>query len=287
MARKRMFDSEIIGQDSFLDLPKECIALYFLLGMEADDEGFVSPRKVMRMYNISEDTLKIIIAKNYIIPFETGVVVITDWKRNNYLDKNRIKETIYQKEKSMLGFDETNEQYYLMSTGSSVKQMLNNGLTDVKQTLNQNRVEESSIEENRVEENSIEEGDGCVDGSFQIVESDGCVDGFDKVIDFYNNNIGLITQYTKELLEDYAKSMDCDVIIYAMQLAVEANVRTVKYIKAILNSWVNQGITTLLVAQEENQKHRNPETKSKQETQEEKNVRRAKEIEEAMKNAIK
>lgn len=125
MARKRMFDSEIISQDSFMDLPKEAIALYFLLGMEADDEGFVAPKKVMRIYNISSDTLKILIAKKYIIPFDTGVVVITDWKRNNYLDKNRIKPTIYQKEKSMLAFDEKNQQYVLNVEISSVKRKFN------------------------------------------------------------------------------------------------------------------------------------------------------------------
>jgi len=125
MARKRMFDSEIISQDSFMDLPKEAIALYFLLGMEADDEGFIAPKKVMRIYNISNDTLKILIAKNYIIPFDTGVVVITDWKRNNYIDKNRMKGTIYQEEKSMLIFDDKNQKYVLNAETPSVKRMFN------------------------------------------------------------------------------------------------------------------------------------------------------------------
>ncbi len=91
MARKRMFDTEIINQDSFLDLPMEAKALYFLLGMEADDEGFVSPKKVLRMYGGTEDSVKILILKNYLIPFKSGVVVITDWKRNNYLDKTKVK----------------------------------------------------------------------------------------------------------------------------------------------------------------------------------------------------
>lgn len=125
MARKRMFDSEIINQDSFLDLPMEAKAIYFLLGMEADDEGFVSYRKVLRLYGGTEDSVKILAAKNYIIPFKSGVIVITDWKRNNYLDKNRMKETIYQEEKAMLIFDEQKEQYTLNSVVSSVKQRFN------------------------------------------------------------------------------------------------------------------------------------------------------------------
>ena len=79
-----MFDLEIINQDSFLDLPMESKALYFLLGMEADDEGFINPKKVLRLYGGTEDSLKVLIAKNFIIPFSTGVIVITDWKRNNY-----------------------------------------------------------------------------------------------------------------------------------------------------------------------------------------------------------
>lgn len=140
MAKKRMFDNEIISQDSFIDLPKEAIALYFLLGMEADDEGFVAPKKVMRVYAISDDTLKILVAKNYIIPFKSGVVVITDWKRNNYLDKNRITPTIYQEEKEQLMFDDKKNKYLLNACDSSVKQMLNDGLTSI---------EENSIEEKK------------------------------------------------------------------------------------------------------------------------------------------
>jgi len=156
MARKRMFDNDIINQDSFLDLPTESKALYFLLGMEADDEGFVTPKRVMRLHNIAEDNLKVLIAKNYVVQFESGVVVITDWKRNNYLDKNKIKPTIYVDEKKMLSYDETKQQYALNSVTTRVKPKLNQSLTKVNQKLTQYSIEEYSIEENRIEENSIE-----------------------------------------------------------------------------------------------------------------------------------
>lgn len=153
MARKRMFDSEIINQDSFLDLPTEAKALYFLLGMEADDEGFVSPKRILRLHGISNDSLKLLIVKQYLIPFESGVVVITDWKRNNYLDKNRIRETIYVKEKKMLKYDEENLKYFFVSEASNpvlpdVKQMLNESLTNVKPE--EKRREEKSGEENNI-----------------------------------------------------------------------------------------------------------------------------------------
>lgn len=130
MARKRMFDSEIISQDSFLDLPLEAKALYFLLGMEADDEGFVAPKKVLRLYGGTEDSLRILALKNYIIPFKTGVIVITDWRRNNYLDKNRIKETIYQAEKKQISFNPNTEQYELNKCLTDVEPMLNNHIQE-------------------------------------------------------------------------------------------------------------------------------------------------------------
>lgn len=141
MARKRMFDLDIINQDSFFDLPMDAKALYFLLGMEADDEGFVSPKKVLRLYGGTEDSLKVLIAKKYIIPFETGVIVITDWKRNNYLDKNKTKPTIYQDEKMQIMYDENSQKYI--------------SLTEVKPKLNQS-LEKVNVEENRIEENRIE-----------------------------------------------------------------------------------------------------------------------------------
>lgn len=87
--------------------------------------------------------------------------------------------------------------------------------------------------------------------------SDSCVDGLQKIIDFYNENIGLITPYGVEVLEDYFKDMPTDLIIYAMQISVEANKRTIKYIKAILNNWQKAGIRTLVQAKDENHKKKN------------------------------
>lgn len=87
--------------------------------------------------------------------------------------------------------------------------------------------------------------------------SDSCVDGLQKIIDFYNENIGLITPYGVEVLGDYSKDMPTDLIIYAMQISVEANKRTIKYIKAILNNWQKAGIRTLVQAKDENHKKKN------------------------------
>jgi hypothetical protein len=134
MAQKRMFCRSIIEMDSFLDLPNSSKALYFLLGMEADDEGFVSPKRVLRLYQFEDDNLRILIAKGFVIPFQNNVIVITHWHSNNYLDGSRIKSTKYKEEKAQLLLTEDNSYVF------------NNGST---------RVEESSVEERRIEENRI------------------------------------------------------------------------------------------------------------------------------------
>lgn len=146
MARKRMFDLDVINQDSFFDLPMEAKALYFLMGMEADDEGFVSPRKILKLYGGTEDSLRVLAAKGYIIPFKTGVIVITDWKRNNYIQKDRLKPTIYQEEKAQLEYDNETQKYVCLT---NVKQMLNNGLTNVN-------IDKNRIDKNRIDKNSID-----------------------------------------------------------------------------------------------------------------------------------
>ena len=139
-----MFDLDIINQDSFIELPMDAIALYFLLGMEADDEGFVNPKRVMKLYGGKEDSIKVLSAKGYLIPFESGVVVITDWKRNNYLNKDRIKPTIYSYEKSLVNYDEITQKY----------SMFNKCLTNVH------------IEEKRIEENSRDKNSRDIDEIF-------------------------------------------------------------------------------------------------------------------------
>lgn len=84
MANKRMFSLSVVDTDRFLDMPVSTQALYFHLGMHGDDDGFVSsPRKIARAAGCNDDDLRLLIQKNYIIPFESGVVVITDWRLNN------------------------------------------------------------------------------------------------------------------------------------------------------------------------------------------------------------
>lgn len=81
---------------------------------------------------------------------------------------------------------------------------------------------------------------------------DSCVDGLQEIIDFYNNNIGAITPYGTDILADYLQEMPKELIILAMKKSVEANIRTIQYIKGILNNWKKKGINTLVEAEQEN-----------------------------------
>lgn len=103
MAERRMFAKTIIDSDAFLDMPLSTQALYFHLSMRADDDGFINnPKKIQRMIGGTDDDLKLLVAKNFIIPFESGVVVIKHWKIHNYIQKDRYKETVYKEEKAFL-----------------------------------------------------------------------------------------------------------------------------------------------------------------------------------------
>ena len=115
MAERRMFAKTIIDSDAFLDMPLSTQALYFHLSMRADDEGFINnPKKIQRMIAASDDDLKLLTAKNFIIPFESGVVVIKHWKIHNYIRSDRIHLTKYTDEKALLDTKE-NGAYTIMS----------------------------------------------------------------------------------------------------------------------------------------------------------------------------
>ena len=103
MAEKRMFAKSIIDTDAFLSMPLSAQALYFHLCMRADDDGFVSnPRKIQRMISCADDDLKLLIAKRYILVFDSGVIVIKHWRIHNYIRKDTYHETLYLEEKSSL-----------------------------------------------------------------------------------------------------------------------------------------------------------------------------------------
>ncbi|WP_455489446.1 hypothetical protein [Gemmiger sp.] len=113
MARRRMFSLDVVDTDRFLDMPSSTQALYFHLGMRADDDGFVaSPKRTTAMCGCSADDLNLLAAKGFVRPFESGVLVIVDWKKNNLLRPDRYTPTQFQKEKAQLGIPAVNQSTY-------------------------------------------------------------------------------------------------------------------------------------------------------------------------------
>ena len=116
MAQRRMFSLQVIDTDQFLDMPASAQALYFHLGMRADDDGFVSsPRKIMKITNSSDDDYKLLLAKQFVIPFESGICVIRHWRIHNYIQADRYHETIYLSEKQQVKVE--NNHYEALDTG--------------------------------------------------------------------------------------------------------------------------------------------------------------------------
>lgn len=103
MSERRMFSKSITESDMFLDLPPSAQALYFHLSMNADDEGFVNnSKRIRKVCGANEDDLQHLIRNDFLIRFDSGICVITHWKINNTLRKDRFKATNYLEEKAML-----------------------------------------------------------------------------------------------------------------------------------------------------------------------------------------
>ena len=152
MAERRMFSKQIIDSDAFLDLPLSTQALYFHLSMRADDDGFVNnPKKIRRLVGASEDDLNLLIAKSFLIKFETGLVVIKHWKIHNYIQKDRYRPSAYIEEKEMLKIKE-NKAYSL-----DVSAMDTECIQDV-------RVGKVRIGKDRLGKDSIDKNNMCVPG---------------------------------------------------------------------------------------------------------------------------
>ena len=155
MAEKRMFTQKIIDSDAFLDMPLSTQALYFHLNMRADDDGFVNnPKRIQRTVGASEDDLKLLIAKRFLLCFENGVIVIKHWRMHNTLRKDRYNPTQYQEQFALLDIKDNNaytEKKPDVDCMATDWQPLGN------QTATQRSIEEISIVEKREEKGRKEE----------------------------------------------------------------------------------------------------------------------------------
>ncbi len=138
MAERRMFSKTVINDDKFLDMPATTRSLYFHLGMMADDDGFIaSPKAIIRSSNCSEDDLKLLIAKGFVIGFESGVIVIRHWKMHNYIQKDRYRHTSFKKECEQLVVENGIYQKCIQDVSS----MYTECIQDVRETDTQYSIE--------------------------------------------------------------------------------------------------------------------------------------------------
>ena len=140
-----MFAKTIIDSDAFLDMPVTARLLYYDLAMRADDDGFInSPKKIMRMVGASQDDLSILILRKFIIPFDSGVVVIKHWRIHNYIRGDTYHETTYKEEKATLELDENKAYRAIVNAPSTERPRL------VDDTLTQDRLGKDSIGKDRL-----------------------------------------------------------------------------------------------------------------------------------------
>ncbi|MBM7549842.1 replisome organizer [Peptoniphilus gorbachii] len=149
MADKRMFSLKIVDSDLFLDMPLSSQCLYFHLSMRADDDGFVNnPKKIIKIIGANEDDLKILIAKGFVIVFDQGIIVITHWKINNYIRKDRYKPTMYIEQK---------QQLYQTENGAYISEekvgchLVNQRLSSGQPSIDKGRLDKVSIDKGRGE----------------------------------------------------------------------------------------------------------------------------------------
>ena len=141
VAKKRMFNVDIVGSDAFLDLPHTSQALYFQLGMRADDDGFVgNPKTIQRIAGTKASDLELLVKKRFLLQFPSGVVVIKHWKINNQIQKDRYTPTVYTEEYQSL-YIKDNKAYTEMDKGcvQSVSKM------DTQISIDKNRLDKNSI----------------------------------------------------------------------------------------------------------------------------------------------
>lgn len=155
MAERRMMSKSIIKSDTFLDMPATTQNLYFHMLLNADDDGFINaPKSIMRMIGSKDDDMKVLAAKQFVIPFESGVVVIKDWKIHNYIQNDRYKPSTLP-ERDLLNIQK-DKTYTLKSDVSSMDTKCIQSVSIGKDRLGKVRLGEDRIGKDRVGKDSID-----------------------------------------------------------------------------------------------------------------------------------
>lgn len=180
MAERRMFAKTIIDSDAFLEMSATAQLLYFHLSMRADDDGFVNkPKSIMRMCGSSESDINELYARKFIIPFESGIVVIKHWKIHNYIRKDAYSETKYKEEKAALSYDDNGA--YRLNNSPPVTVLSHECDESVAGMLTQDRSGQE-----RIGKDSIDGAPEVVSSETSISESHNYSALYSEVVSLYN-----------------------------------------------------------------------------------------------------
>lgn len=246
MAERRMFAKSVIDSDLFLDMPPTTQMLYFHLAMRADDDGFINnPRRIQRMIGASDDDMRILIAKQFILTFENGVIVIRHWKLHNYIRKDMYHPTEYQAERQMLSLKNNKSPYELNAdAGSQDSSRTCNGyVTDSSRTCNEtvsigkDRKGKDRIGKVRLDAAATHTRDTTPDTNCQDVDNN-----LAECIKLYANNINpLMGGIEQEQLLSLYDQYHAEWLKEAIKEAVSTGGRSIKYIQCILDRWSREG----------------------------------------------
>lgn len=199
MARRRMFSLDVVDTDKFACMSKDARYLYFELGVRADDDGFIgSPMRIIKMTESTKENLNELINTGFIIQFDTGIIVITDWLQNNQLRKDRYKPTVYVNERNQISIDESAKKYVLNGN-----QMETNGLPSDTQDVNQMEANGLRNKLNNIEKESNNKFSGKPNGNQRFPQDRLGKNSIDK--DSINNNCAEsdCPQDAEEVIEMY------------------------------------------------------------------------------------
>ena len=236
VANRRMFSRDVVMTDDFLDLPPTTKALYFFLNLEADDDGFVgNPKTIMRLVGTTKEDMKLLIEGNYVLLFNSGVVVITDWTEHNSIRKDRKKPTRFAEEMQQIALVEGNKYQWLSDV-----QPTDNQLTTKCQT-------NGCIGEDRIGEDRIgEDRRGEVREEKQPTPATPFNQDFANLYKSFEQETGkALSPLQMEDLQYMLEDFNADVILEALKEAVNQGKANFAYIKAILNRWKQDNLMTV------------------------------------------
>lgn len=215
MAERRMFAKSVIDSDLFLDMPHSAQCLYFHLSMRADDDGFVAqPRSIMRMLGNCEDDMRLLISKQFLFLFDKGVVVIRHWKVHNYIRNDRYKPTIFQGEKSTLYEDKSRVYQCGIPDDNQVVDQLDTQVRLGKDRLGQSRL--------------LEQAEAAGPGN--------------RAVALFSSTIGELSPHQLQEITAYCGSMTEEVVVRAIETALDAGVPKWSYIRSILEDKKKRGV---------------------------------------------